>query len=132
MEDELHSEDENGEEDDEDDVHDIDHTTIPKETVCVHRPTSELERRVMDEECTPFCIYPISDDEVVGSKRYCNAPIKLFRNDKNKSGCWNTSTWFLYLLINQSFPEEAYRFLHGPQEEKRIGPIGRVSIPSDA
>ena len=31
----------------------------------------------MDTECTHICIYPISDDEADGSKRFCNIPMKL-------------------------------------------------------
>ncbi len=44
VDDELHSEGENGDEDDEDDVHDIDHTNLTKETVRPHNPTSRTRK----------------------------------------------------------------------------------------
>ena len=44
VEDELNSESENGDEDDEYDVHDIDYTKLPKEVVYAHRPTSRTRK----------------------------------------------------------------------------------------
>ena len=99
---------EKDDEEDETDIDDINHTKLSKETVQGHKPTVRgLNAPVwtdvkgfgnhdfpgcgMDGECTHICIYPISDEEADGSQRFCNTPMKLFRNGKNKSGSWNTS-----------------------------------------
>jgi hypothetical protein len=88
-------------------VDEINHTHRPKETVRAHSPNRRtrgalvwqhlkcitkynLPDRTITADCTHICVYPLSDDEG-GSKRYCNTPLKLFRDTKSESSSWSTS-----------------------------------------
>ena len=98
---------ESGHTDDEEDVNDINHAALPKETVRPNSPTMRPQtadiwkqvRRIakhdvpdhaMKTECTHVCVYRLSDGEE-GDKRYCNTPLKLFRSSKGKEAAWSTS-----------------------------------------
>lgn len=78
---------ESGHVDDDEDVDDINHDTLPKETVHAHTPSSreristlwkylsrinkhDFPEHVMKEDCTHVCVYPLSEGEG-GLKRYC-------------------------------------------------------------
>jgi hypothetical protein len=93
--------------DDEQDVDDINHTQVPKETVRTHSPSKRrrgapvgqhlkridkynLPDRPINADCTHICVYPLSDDEG-GSKHSCNTSLKLVRGTKIASSAWNTS-----------------------------------------
>ena len=91
---------ESGHVDDEEDVDDINHSALPKETVRPNSPTMRPQtadiwkhvRRIakhdvpdhaMKTECTHVCVYRLEDGEN-GEKRYCNTPLKLFRASNAK------------------------------------------------
>jgi len=98
---------ESGHIDDEEDVDDINHETLPKEAVRANTPTQRPQRediwkhvrrignhdvpdRGMNAECTHVCVYRLDNGDD-GEKRFCNTPLKLFRSSKVKEAGWSTS-----------------------------------------
>ncbi len=99
-EEEKEEDEESGHTDDEEDVDDINHTTLPKETVHTNSPGKRVQRvdfckhvrricnhdmtdHVMMEDSTHVCVYRVSDHSGEGGeKSYCNPlkPLKLFRS----------------------------------------------------
>jgi hypothetical protein len=106
---EVNEEDEESEyADDEEDVDEINHVTLSKETVHTHSPrrrshrsplwshvrsitNHDVSEHGLKVDCTHVCVYPLSDGEG-GIKRYYNKPLKLFLSKKGKETSWNTST----------------------------------------
>jgi HD-GYP domain-containing protein (c-di-GMP phosphodiesterase class II) len=89
-----------GNSDDEEDMDDINHAALPKETVRPNSPTMrpqtvdiwkqvrcivkhDVSDHAMKTECTHVCVYRLEDGEN-GEKRYCNTPLKLFRDSNAK------------------------------------------------
>jgi HD-GYP domain-containing protein (c-di-GMP phosphodiesterase class II) len=89
-----------GNSDDEEDMDDINHAALPKETVRPNSPTMrpqtediwkqvsriakhDVPDHAMKTECTHVCVYRLEDGEN-GEKRYCNTPLKLFRDSNAK------------------------------------------------
>jgi hypothetical protein len=104
-EEEEKEDEDSGHADDEEDVDDINHVSLPKEEVRANRPTQRPQRediwknvrrianhdvpdRGLNAECTHVCVYPLEDGGDC-EKRFCNTPLKLFRSSKCKDAGWS-------------------------------------------